>query len=82
MPETSPASAQETEEASRAPRDPLSKMRDCLSPVKDRKTERKGLTVAQIAEKAQEIARFYGGECISKEKLSIVKGEKAFKFKC
>ena len=46
MPETSPASAVETEEPTRAPMDHFSMMRDSLSPTKARKAERKEPTVA------------------------------------
>ena len=35
-----------------------------------------------LRDKAMRLAALLGGECLSKEKLSIVKGQEAFKFRC
>ena len=61
------------------PSDCMSKIRENLSPVKDAPKE---MSLAKLRNKAVEIAESFQGECLSKDRLSIVKGSPAFKFKC
>ena len=59
--------------------DRTSNKRNSPSPVKEANIVQK---VDDLKKRAIEIADLYFGKCLSTEKLSFVKGQQAFKFKC
>ena len=80
MPETNiPTTNAKSYEHSECHTDRISNERNSPSPVKE---ANKVQTVDYLKKRAIEIADLYQGECLSTEKLSIVKGQQAFKFKC
>ena len=54
----------------------------CSSPAPPTFSADRDSKPSGLRDRAMQLVAFFGGECLSEKKLSIVKGAEAYKFKC